>query len=250
MTDRLNAEPMTRMPNLDAERRGDDVPAELPGTRGRYRHGRTSPPPGESFRRWRTYRWQACGAVGDGLLAPSPVVEKPTMSRPVAAWWAEPRSSRRIRLAVRWAGAGAGLLLGSSLAAAQSCPCPTVDLAALVRQADVIFVGRSVSATTDSTPAIKDADDDWTGGIEFQTRLLFEVQSVLKGDPLPFAEVTTPTGPCGFAFAVGETYLVLGQKRGAAVSTDSCKGNVSGRDAIDGRAAAIRQVHRPSAMPP
>ncbi len=160
-------------------------------------------------------------------------------------------SSSRIRHAVQRAGAGAALLLGASLAAAQGCPCPSVDLPALVRESDVIFVGRSVSATTDSTPATESSDGNgWIGGIEFQTRLLFHVESVLKGGLPRFAEVTTPTGPCGFAFAVGETYLVVGRRQGAAVATDSCKGNVSGRDAIDARAAAIRQMERAAPMPP
>ncbi len=113
----------------------------------------------------------------------------------------------------------------------------------------MIFVGKSLSATNDSTGAMKNDSGGWTGGVEFQTRLLFDVETVIKGELPRFVEVVTPTGSCGFAFTVGETYLVVGKGQGGAVSTDSCKGNVSGSAAIDSRAAAIRKVLYPDPMP-
>jgi hypothetical protein len=132
-----------------------------------------------------------------------------------------------------------GLLLGSSPASAQSCPCPAFDLRAVVDEAEVIFVGKCLTATTDSTGATMHSDD-WQTGVEFQTRLAFDVQTAVKGRPPRFVEVVTPTGACGFAFTVGETYLVAGSWQGAVVSTDICKGNVSGLDASETRAEAIR----------
>ena len=77
---------------------------------------------------------------------------------------------------------------------------------------------------------------------EIQTRLLFDVATVLKGDPPRFAEVVTSTGPCEFRFAVGETYLVVGKRQGAMVNTDRCQGNVKGADTITDRVEAIRDA--------
>lgn len=146
-----------------------------------------------------------------------------------------------VRRAVRWLGACTGLCFGVLSGAAQTCPCPEFKLPAVVAQADIIFVGKSLSATTDSSAL--------SGGrlpaIEFQTRLLFDVETVIKGKAPRFVEVVTPTSSCAFPFAVGKTYLVLGKRQGGAVSTDACQGNVSGNDAIDDRVDAIRdELHR------
>jgi hypothetical protein len=139
-------------------------------------------------------------------------------------------------------------LLGCPPATAQNCPCPSFQLPAIVRQAEVVFIGKSLTATNDSTDAGREgADDDgWLPGVEFQTRLAFDVESILKGHAPRFIEVVTPTGDCGFPFEVGKTYLVIGKRRGAPVSTDACQGNVSGHDAINARAAAIREVLHPA----
>ena len=111
----------------------------------------------------------------------------------------------------------------------------------------MIFVGRSLSATNDSSGATRNAEGDgWLSGAEYQTRLLFDVATILKGDPPRFVEVVTSTSPCGFRFAVGETYLVVGKRQGGALSTNSCLGTVSGLGAIDARAAAIRKVLHPA----
>ncbi len=156
------------------------------------------------------------------------------------------RSIRHFRRSVQWLGVCPGLLLGSSPAPAQTCTCPAFELPAAVKQADVIFVGKSLSATNDSTAATGNSDGDgWLPGVEFQTRLLFDVETVVKGAPPRFIEVVTPTGSCGFPFAVGKIYLVVGRRRGEAVATDACQGNVSGFDAIDARAAAIREALHP-----
>ena len=140
-----------------------------------------------------------------------------------------------------------GLLLSSATAIGQSCPCPPFDLAGAVRGADVIFVGKALSAATDSTPAETNAEGTWEGGEAFQTRLLFEVAAAVKGEPPPFVEVVTPTGPCAFGFAVGETHLVVGTRVGGTVATDACRGNLSGGDAIAARAAAISKLLHPAA---
>jgi len=141
-------------------------------------------------------------------------------------------------------GACIGLLLASSIADGQGCPCAKRELSTIVRQADVIFVGTPLAATTDSTRM---------GGQpaqEFQTRLMFNVTTVVKGSTTRATAVVTPIGPCGFAFAVGAEYLVVGKKQGGGVVTDACWGNVTGRDAIRARAAAIREVMHPKAKQP
>ena len=142
---------------------------------------------------------------------------------------------------VLWLGACLGLLGGASRAAANLCDCPALEIPAVVERADIIFVGKSLSATNDSSPA----KNDRLPAVEFQTRLLFDVETVVKGDAPRFIEVVTSTNICGFPFAVGKTYLVVGKRQGARVSTDACQGNISGGDAIDDRVDAIRDVlHR------
>lgn len=158
-------------------------------------------------------------------------------------------SIHRFRRSVLWAGTAVGLFLGPSPVAAQTCPCPSFDLSAVVEQADAIFIGKSLSATTDSTQATMNSDGSWKAGDEGLTRLLFDVQTVIKGDPPRVVEVGTSPSPCGFAFAVGETYLVVGNGQGGSVTTDICNGNVSGLDAIDARAAAIRDILDPPPVP-
>jgi hypothetical protein len=158
---------------------------------------------------------------------------------------------RRFRYSLGWAGAAAGLFLGWWPAAAQPCPCPTFDLTGVVKEADMILVGRALSATTDSTGAKwNDEVNGWRSNVEFQTRLLFDVQTIIKGAPPRFVEVVTPTGPCGFPFAVGETYVVVGKSQGQWLATDACKGNVSGAEAIDARVTAIRNALHPPPAPP
>src|SRR5262249_53045410 len=117
-----------------------------------------------------------------------------------------------------------GVLIASQQLMAQSCPCPAFDLAQSVKNADTIFVGRSLSATNDSAPAMRNGSGGWKdAGVEFQTRLTFEVQTVIKGNLPRFAEVVTPTGLCGFGFAVGERYLIMGVRRGGGALTCSCQ---------------------------
>jgi len=137
------------------------------------------------------------------------------------------------------------VILAAPDLAAQTCPCATFDLAAVVKNADAIFVGRSLTATTDSTPPSGDSTAGWTdAGVEFQTRLAFEVETAIKGNLPRFVEVISPIGPCGFRFSVGERYLVTGKVRGTAVATDSCKGNLSGSELVEARTAAIRELLR------
>lgn len=155
-------------------------------------------------------------------------------------------SHRRSRFSSAWRRTCAGLLLSCSPVAAQTCPCPKYDLAAIVKRADVIFVGKVLSATDDSTEATRNKDGTWWGGVEYQTRFMLDVSTVLKGNPPRFVEVATPTGLCGFVFVVGKTYLATGtgQGQGAPVITDVCRGNVK-EDAIDTRAALIRDILYP-----
>jgi len=135
------------------------------------------------------------------------------------------------------------VIVGSREVMAQRCSCPTFDLAEAVKNADAIFVGKSLSATSDSSAPVRDGAAGWKdAGIEYQTRLTFDVQTVVKGNLPRFAEVINPTGPCGFGFSVGERYLIMGTGRGAAVTTDSCKGNLSGSEAIEARSAAIQNL--------
>jgi hypothetical protein len=134
-------------------------------------------------------------------------------------------------------------IVTSSELMAQSCPCPRFDLSEVVKGADAIFVGTSLSATTDSTAPKGNSATGWTeSGVEFQARLTFDVQTVLKGNPPRFVEVISPIGPCGFGLSVGERYLIIGQGRGAAVATDSCKGNLSGAGPIEARIGAIQKL--------
>ena len=138
-----------------------------------------------------------------------------------------------------------GALGASTRLMAQGCPCPTLDLSGVARGADAIFVGRSLSATNDSAAPAEDGAGGWTGGgDEFQTRLTFDVQMVVKGKLPRFVEVVTPTGSCGFTFSVGEQYLIVGALHGTVVATDSCKGTVSGSDLIESRTEAIRDALR------
>jgi hypothetical protein len=141
-------------------------------------------------------------------------------------------------------GACLALLLASSVAHGQGCPCAKRELSTTVKQADVIFVGTPLAATTDSTSLGRQPAQ------EVQTRLMFQVTTVLKGSTTRSTAVATPTGPCGFAFTVGTEYLVVGTKQGGGVVTDACQGNVSGANAIQARAAAIREMMNPKAKPP
>jgi len=160
------------------------------------------------------------------------------------------RWARRVRRSAAWAGVAAWFFLGAPPVAAQPCPCPTFDVAAIVQQAGVIFVGRALSATTESTRSMRDSNGGWIGANDSQmTRLLFDVQTVIKGAPPRFVEVVTPLNLCGASFAVGETYLVVGNEAGAAVITDACKGNISGSDAINTRVEAIRNALEARPMP-
>ena len=160
------------------------------------------------------------------------------------------RFARWMRRGRRGAGGvAAWFFLGAPPVAAQTCPCPTFDLPAIVQEADAIFVGRALSATNDSTGAMRNSNGGWVGGADSQTRLLFDVQTVIKGAPPRFVEVVTPINPCMALFSVGETYLVVSKGQGAAVTTDTCKGNVSGSDAIDTRVEAIRNVLQAPPMP-
>jgi len=134
-------------------------------------------------------------------------------------------------------------IVASPTLLAQSCPCPTGGLSGAVKSADAIFVGRSLSATEDATAPQRDGRGGWKdAGVAFQTRLTFDVQTVIKGKLPRFAEVITPSGPCGFRFSVGERYLVIGVLRGATVMTDSCKGNASGSEQVAARRAAIEKL--------
>jgi hypothetical protein len=147
------------------------------------------------------------------------------------------RLAGTIRGTLRYAAVGGacmGLLLVASTAGGQACPCAKRDLATVVKQADVIFVGRPLAATTDSAS---------TGGqpaVDFQARFTFDVAVVLKGSTARATTVVTPVGPCGSGFVVGTDYLVIGKKQGGGLFTDACQGNVAGVDAIRARSAAIR----------
>ena len=138
------------------------------------------------------------------------------------------------------------IALTATMSAAQACPCPKYDLGAIVKQADVIFVGKVLSATGDSSGDMRKKDGTGLGGVEYQGRFMLDVSTIIKGAPPRFVEVVTPAGPCGFMFAVGNTYLVTGagQGRGTPVVTDICRGNVKG-EAIENRAALIRDMLHP-----
>jgi hypothetical protein len=138
-----------------------------------------------------------------------------------------------------------GLLLCVSIASGQGCPCAKRDLATAVKQADVIFAGRPLAATTDASRAGNQQL------IPYQARFAFDVATVLKGSTTRATTVVTPVGPCGAGFVVGSEYLVIGKKDdGGGIVTDACQGNVTGDDAIRARAAAIRAVLAPAAAPP
>jgi hypothetical protein len=137
------------------------------------------------------------------------------------------------------------VIVASSELMAQSCPCPKLGFDEVVKTADAIFVGRALSATNDSGAPTGNSTTGWKeAGVEYQTRLTFDVQKVIKGNPPRFVEVITPVGSCGFGFSVGERYLVIGVGRGAAVATDSCKGNRSGSEPIEAQTATIEKLLR------
>lgn len=144
-----------------------------------------------------------------------------------------------------WVGIGLALCLGASPALADRCECPVLKIPDVVKRADVIFVGKSLSATSDASPPMRNnGGNGWLPGEELQTRLLFDVGTVIKGKAPRFVEVVTPATSCAFRFAVGKKYLVVGTRQGGAVSTDACQGNTAGDDAIDDRVDAIRDVLR------
>jgi hypothetical protein len=78
---------------------------------------------------------------------------------------------------------------------------------------------------------------------------MFDVGAVLKGSTPRATAVVTPAGPCGFPFAVGPEYLVIGTRQGDGIVTDVCQGNVTGLEAIRARATAIRAVLTPKTSP-
>lgn len=131
-------------------------------------------------------------------------------------------------------GACAGMLLVASTASGQACPCAKRDLAIVVQQADVIFVGKPLAATTDSATMGRQPN------LEYQARFAFDAEVVLKGSTPRAITVVTPSGPCGAGFAVGTDYLVIGRRQGGGLFTDACQGNVAGVEAIRARATAIR----------
>lgn len=133
----------------------------------------------------------------------------------------------------------AGALLAASDAGGQACPCAQRDLATTVKQADVIFAGKPLAATTDAATSGREPN------VPYQARFAFDVATVLKGSAPRAATVVTPVGPCGAGFVVGGDYLVVGKRQGDAIFTDACQSNASGLDAIRTRAAAIRAVLTP-----
>ncbi|MBY0277874.1 hypothetical protein K2Z84_21280 [Candidatus Binatia bacterium] len=138
----------------------------------------------------------------------------------------------------------AGLLLAPTAATAQACPCAKRELAAVVKQSDVIFVGKPLAGATDSAVVAG------RPAVETQTRFAFEVGLVLKGSTTRAATVVSPPGPCGAGFVVGTEYLVIGTRQGAGIFTDACQGNVAGVAAIRARAAAIRELLQPQGAAP
>jgi hypothetical protein len=141
---------------------------------------------------------------------------------------------RRISRSTVVGGACTGLLLVASTAGGQACPCAKRDLTTVVKQADAIFVGKPLAATTDSATMGSQPN------LEYQARFAFDVEVVLKGSTPRATTVVTPSGPCGAGFAVGTDYLVIGRRQGGGLFTDACQGNVAGVEAIRARAAAIR----------
>ncbi len=115
-----------------------------------------------------------------------------------------------------------------------------------MNQADVIFVGKVLSATTDAAAPKQTDGGTWSveGTGDYQTRLMIDVSTVLKGSPPRLVEVVTPTGPCGFIFFVGKTYLVTAAGKGTPVATDVCHGNVTG-NAIEFRRTLMEDVLHP-----
>jgi len=136
------------------------------------------------------------------------------------------------------------VLLVTSDASGQACPCAQRDLASIVKQADVIFAGKPLAATTDSTTLGRRPN------VDYQTRFSFDVATVLKGSTPRATTVVTPVGPCAAGFAVGGDYLVVGTRQGDALFTDACHGNAAGLDAIRTRSAAIRAALAPKAPQP
>lgn len=141
-------------------------------------------------------------------------------------------------------GAFAAVLLVANRARGQACPCAQRDLATIVKQADVIFAGKPLAATTDSATMGRQPN------VEYQARFTFDVATVLKGSTPRATTVVTPAGACGFGFAVGGDYLVIGKRQGDVIVTDACQGNAAGVDAIRTRSAAIRTALAPPASPP
>jgi len=142
------------------------------------------------------------------------------------------------------AGALAAVLLRAPTAGGQACPCTNRDLAATVKHADVIFAGKPLAATTDSTTVGREPN------VPYQARFTFDVATVLKGTTPRSTTVVTPGGACGAGFVVGGDYLVVGKRQGDAVFTDACQGNAAGLDAIRRRSAAIRATLNPKPSAP
>lgn len=136
------------------------------------------------------------------------------------------------------------LVATATSARGQPCPCPQRDLATIVRQADLIFAGKPLAATTDS------ARVGARPAVETQVRFAFDVAAVLKGTTTRATTVVTPVGPCGASFSVGGDYLVLARTGPGGIVTDACQGNVAGAEAIRSRAAAIRAELEPKRSSP
>ena len=154
------------------------------------------------------------------------------------------RTRDRARSSTRALPACATLLLAATAAAGQTCPCPKRDLATVVKQADLIFIGTPLAATTDSTTLAG------RPAVETQARFTFDVGLVLKGTTQRATTVVSPPGGCGAGFAVGTEYLVIGTRQGAGIFTDACQGNLSGTPAIRAAAAAIREALAANGAPP
>jgi hypothetical protein len=127
--------------------------------------------------------------------------------------------------------------------AAQSCPCASANLVATVKDAEVIFIGKVLTTTSDWDPETPDGPL-----VMVQSRAAFEVESLIKGSLPRFSEIVSPAGPCTYPFSAGERYLIAGMLGGGRVSTDACKGNVSG-DSVEARAARLRQLQEQSSDP-
>jgi hypothetical protein len=137
-----------------------------------------------------------------------------------------------------------------SSAWAQACPCTAPDVARATAQANVIFVGKVLSAVDNGSGNMVQQNGQWRSDSSGASVITFtmQVDTSLKGTVMKLTTIATPS-VCGYPLAVGQTYLVFAARNATGLWTDACKGNVAG-PAVATRAAEVLRVLAPPTPTP